>query len=953
MKALRIILAVVGGLLLLVIVAAIIFVKTFDPNSLKDNLTAYVQERTGRTLSIGQDIELSLFPWFAVETGGVTLSDDPAFSAQDFVSIDSLSARIRVWPLLRRRVEIGRVIFDGVNLNLSVDADGRGNWSTLLPSDSAAGTAAATPTDARRQINQLAVEGIELRNARILWHDAAGEVRYLVRDLRLSTGPIRDSDPVDLKLSFGVLDVASQAAAEIELQTVATVTPSRTLTDTESRIRVLDARNAERATATLKLGAIALDGRALSIGPSELETRLIEPPVGPDRLELNASIAAVELDLDDERLVVNGFNARTGEIATAFNVAGEAMLSDPRLSGTASLNRATLGALAQTFGLTLPPELSGDAQDPVSGNATFAVTLAPLSVNLSQFALTGLGAAARGNATRDADGNLAAHIELPAFAPTPALRRLIAARLPAEVDTSVITSANATADVQLPADSDRLELSSFAVGLDGTSLTGNLSVIGISTPSRVTGRVTADGLDNRQLTALFGTWLPADMLQAELGQFHLATGFDYATDSGLARFDPVALTAYGLSGEGRLEIQTATSDLRLNGQASLAPFSPRALLARFDLPVPQSSDPNVLGRAQLAAAFETTGNSGRFRDIAITLDDSRITGEFSVENFADPSYRFVLRADRIDADRYLPPQAAAAPEAGAAAAGGGTERKLGDMRLANDALSATVVTGTASVGDLTIGGMHFEQLATDLAVGGGRLALSSVRTRLYGGEFSGGLTVDAAAEIPTVQLTGKSSNLAIQPLLDAMFGQANVSGTAAFDLDLSGQGNTVSEALQTTAGRMNFDLRDGQIDGFNLDWVFCSAFNGADRAAPPPRAPDLTRFSAISAAATVSEGIANTPMLSARTEHFEGTGSGRMRLVDSRVDYNLRVALVSPVAIANCDRLNSQVGKSIPFTYNGVLGEAVPKPDVSQYLEDRARDAVRDRVGEALRGLLN
>jgi uncharacterized protein involved in outer membrane biogenesis len=716
---------------------------------------------------------------------------------------------------------------------------------------------------------------------------------------------------------------------------------------------VLDARNVERATATLTLGTVALDGKALSIGPSELETRLIDPPVGPARLDLTASIASIALDLDNERLVVNGFNARTGDIAAALDVAGETMLSDPRLSGTASLNRATLGALAQTFGFALPPELSGDAQDAVTGNATFAVALAPLSIDLGDFAVNGLGAAVRGNAARDAGGGLTAHVEVPAFAPTPALRRLVAARLPADVDTSVIASANATVDLRLAAGSDRLELSAFTVGLDQTQLAGDLSVTGISAPSRITGRVTADGLDNRQLTALFGSWLPADMLEAELGQFHLATGFDYATDTGLARFDPLALTAYGLSGEGRLEVQTATSDLRLNGQASLATFSPRALLTRFDLPVPQSADPNALGRAQLAAAFETTGNSGRFRDIAITLDDSRITGEFSVENFADPSYRFVLRADRIDADRYLPPQAAEAPEAVAAAAGAGTERKLGDMRLANDALSATVITGTASVGDLTIGGMRFEQLATDLAVGGGRLALSSLRTRLYGGEFAGGMTVDAAAEIPTVQLTGRSTNLAVQPLLDAMFGQANVSGTAAFDLDLSGRGDTVSEALQTAAGSMNFELRDGQIDGFNLDWVFCSAFNGADRAAPPPRAPELTRFSAISAAATVSEGIANTPTLSARTEHFEGTGSGRMRLVDSRVDYNLRVALVSPVAIASCERLNSQVGKSFPFTYNGVLGEAVPKPDISQYLEDRARDAVRDRVGEALRGLLN
>ena len=36
------------------------------------------------------------------------------------------------------------------------------------------------------------------------------------------------------------------------------------------------------------------------------------------------------------------------------------------------------------------------------------------------------------------------------------------------------------------------------------------------------------------------------------------------------------------------------------------------------------------------------------------------------------------------------------------------------------------------------------------------------------------------------------------------------------------------------------------------------------------------------------------------------------------------------------------------------LGEAVPKPDISQYLQDRARDAIREGVRDRIiRGLLN
>jgi AsmA protein len=228
MKALKIVLAVLGGIIVLVIVAAVIFIKTFDPNSLKDDLTALVQERTGRTLAIDDSIELSLFPWFAVETGGVSLSDNPDFGDRNLIAIDELSARIRVWPLLKRRIEIGRIVFDGVNLNLGMDAEGRGNWASLLEygqADDAPAPAAGDATPGRRSFEQLAVEGIEFRNARILWHDANGEVTYLVRDLNLETGAIRNDEPVELTLALSALDVATQASVEIELTTVARVVP--------------------------------------------------------------------------------------------------------------------------------------------------------------------------------------------------------------------------------------------------------------------------------------------------------------------------------------------------------------------------------------------------------------------------------------------------------------------------------------------------------------------------------------------------------------------------------------------------------------------------------------------------------------------------------------------------------------------------------------------------------
>lgn len=951
MKAVRIILAVLAGAIVLLIVVAVILVERFDPNDYKDAITAYVQERTGRTLSIDDDIELSLFPWFAVETGGLALSDDPAFGDRSFLSIDELSARVRVWPLLRRRVEIGRVILDGITLNLGRDAEGRGNWASLVAAAGPA-PAAVPPSTApqRLSLERLAVAGIELRNTRILWHDPSGDVRYLMRDLRLTTGPVHGNDPVDFSLGLTLLDVASQASVELALESTAALMPAPSLLDLLANIKVFDAARQERASAMLEIGSAAFDEGRLRTGPVELTGRLRGPPVGPDRLDVAATFDALELDTADGSLAIDGLETRAGTLEAHWILNGSSMLTAPRITGNVRLDNGRLAALFETLGFASPLR---DSSNPgaLAAEADFVLALAPLALSVDRFTLNTLGIQGNGTMSLGADGGASARIVLPAFRPGEALLGLLEPRLPAGVELGAIGQASLSAKLTRPPGGGRLDIDELAVALDNARLAGRVTLTGDgTTPTGIRGSLSASGFDNRLLSALFGPFAPANLLATDVGEFRLTTDFDYVPATRIAVFDRLELAAYGLEGTGQLTLADADDGLALSGQATLAEFSPRALLARFDLPVPQSADPAALGSAQLAASFETKGPRGSFRDIVVELDDSRITGEFSVDDFADPDYRFVLRADRIDADRYLPPPGAAPDEQPG-------ERRLGEIRLAAEPLSATVASGTASVGSLTLGGMQFEQLTTKLSVGKGRLALSDVRTQLYGGGFSGGLSVDATVEQPTVHLTGAVDRVSIRPLLDAMLGGAHLSGTGDFDLDLTGRGATIGDALATAAGTMSVQLRDGAVDGFNLDRAFCAAFNAADGVAPPAAAPDRTPYTELSANATVSDGIASTPGLVAAAEHFEGTGSGTLRLQDQRVDYELRVTLKSPITIPGCDRINTQVGQSFPFTLNGVLPDVLPRPDIRQYIRDQARDSLRDearqRIGDAIRDRLD
>ena len=92
--------AVLLALSVLLSVALLILV---DPNDYRDEISAAVNEQTGRTLSIDGDLSLKTFPCCGVSLGPLSLSNPEGFEDRDFASVESASVSVRLWPLITRQ----------------------------------------------------------------------------------------------------------------------------------------------------------------------------------------------------------------------------------------------------------------------------------------------------------------------------------------------------------------------------------------------------------------------------------------------------------------------------------------------------------------------------------------------------------------------------------------------------------------------------------------------------------------------------------------------------------------------------------------------------------------------------------------------------------------------------------------------------------------------------------
>ena len=230
MKALGKILGlVILGLLLLIVALGFALTHLFDPNDYKDEIRALARDKAGLELDIGGDIGWSLFPWLGLELHDTTLASVRT-PEQPFADLRMLGLSVRVLPLFSREVQMSDITLNGLNLTLTRDEKGRGNWEGVgRPSDKQAqpdDTTAAepskpdteTPDASPRRPLQLDIDSLTISDARVAYHDVQSGQQFSAEGIELTTGAIREATSIPVKLNafFGSNKPVMRARTELQ-----------------------------------------------------------------------------------------------------------------------------------------------------------------------------------------------------------------------------------------------------------------------------------------------------------------------------------------------------------------------------------------------------------------------------------------------------------------------------------------------------------------------------------------------------------------------------------------------------------------------------------------------------------------------------------------------------------------------------------------------------------------
>jgi AsmA protein len=351
---------------------------------------------------------------------------------------------------------------------------------------------------------------------------------------------------------------------------------------------------------------------------------------------------------------------------------------------------------------------------------------------------------------------------------------------------------------------------------------------------------------------------------------------------------------------------STASVLSLAGPVSLSSPSPAAGLRLLGIPVPEATV--IAGPLAIDGALDSAGRAFAIRNATLGAGAFQAVGEFGADLRNErPRLQARIAADRLSLDAFVP----------RSGAGNGDWGRLPLPFAVLKTIDAEAAVEVRSLGyaGFTAGASRLGVTLTD-----GKLEVSGAAQLADDGTLNFTTRADANAVPPSVALNITANETAVQPLLAALTGVSQLTGTGGFTADLTATGTTQEELAGTLKGTASLDVVNGRIAGVDLTGLILAARQKIlDGWSAAPGGTDFTR---LAGAATVSDGIAS----------FRGVqidGAAAAFTLEGLID-----VLRQGIAISATGTANGQPLLPVPVVAQGLWAKPKIYPDIPNILSN-------------------
>lgn len=727
------------------------------------------------------------------------------------------------------------------------------------------------------------------------------------------------------------LEVNEDGAANWVFETAAAETTQTAPTDGESFVK------------EISLGEAVIENGAVSF---------VDRSTGQD-IALDAINASISLDALDAPLRVDGdanWNGEATELALflstpAAAIAGEAIEMELDLSSApASLSfDGTLTAPAPNQALLVNGAFGVTSADPAA--AIVWATGAPAPDGLA------------GITDLKVDGTADLNLETASIAITGGATR---DGQPATIDLKANGSADFAETLSLDVD-----LTATLGDLAALSYAGSVAPADGAIPVALTGSYDISGADPagaaKWATGSAPEGLAGLSALAVAGQIEMSSAGLAATAKGGVTRDGtkavVDLTAQGgadwltkraftLAMTGALE---GLADLSFNGTVAVPDGAAPAANGKLTLNAPDLKKVAAFAGATLptagAEAYRSLSLSGtlstpganaiKFVADKLQFDDINASGTISASLGNTPTIGANLNTGPLDLKPYV-----AGGESGPAGAPGWSKDRIDLSALGNLNGDFAIRAASVQLPQLSLG-------KSDLSakLRNGKLDLKISELGFYGGGVQGDITVDGRNG-NAIKANVSVAAVKLLPMLKALADLDAIEGTGKFKMNVSGQGASLHDIMNSLNGKGSVKLKNGALVGYNLAAMVrnvTSAFTGGDGSS------SKTDFSAVDGTFDIKNGVLSNSDFSFLGPLIRISGEGTVDLGGQAMNFRL-----VPKAVASLKGQGGALdtkGLSFPVIVTGPWANLSFRPDLEGGIKNLLKDP--DGAVDALGGVVD
>ena len=1007
---------VIIGLCILVVllIIGLIALPSLIPSSVyKDAIETQLTRELARDIRVQDDVTLSVFPLIKANTGRIEIDNPDGFKADNFAEMDGMSARIKLFPLFSKRVEIASFTLKNPSINLEKLSNGQTNWAfkeeTAPKSTPDPVNTGPFKRDGRYNTIDPNIGQFTLENGTLTFIDHQAKTDIVISEMNVDFSLPSLTQPVEIDGSL----TYDGTPTKIDL----------TLNSIRS---FLDGKEAP-VSMTLKTDFADITAKGRFLAGVDIAFNL---DVNGDVSSVSKLAALSPKDVpyvdmvDSAKLsgnygydgsILTAVGADISAIGTDFTGAfkGDATLAEtPIFDGQVELDAKNIAALAKSFGqdikgislletVKFSADLAGEDKGFKAQNVNAAIKGDGLDGSFTGTGVFGETLSAAGNFTTN-------------IASIPSLITALEMDVP-QVKALQSLTASGTLNLQ----DKSISAQNIKAAIKGDGLDGTFAGSGAFNDSlSASGDFTADIASIPSLM----TALEIDIPQAKAVQSLKASG-TVAMAGDTIRLTGLNATTNGGTVTGNYQGGATLGDIPAfdgNFDVSLSSLSEFAAVTATDIPYAET-----IGKIAVKGSVAGQGDAITLPTLTAALSDGKINGRYDGSatwnkgaslngalNIDIPSLRDVAAAGGTQ----LPPSSPAGDIFGRFAVNGTVKGTPDDIQFSNAKLTLDKINGqgnfavnmkpatpfvtgvmdldgldlspymaaysaqnpsgeiqpwsTAPIntaplrsvdGDFTL---NTPNIKTDrLTMGqseikaklrGGVLTANMPNIALYGGLGRMIATLDGSGSDAKIALDIGLNDINSNSFLASAAGFTQAEGELGSSFKITGRGSSQAAIMKSLNGSGDFKLLNGQIKGVDLT----ALLTGLDQALTSRSLPSgigpshITKFSDLAGLVKIENGVASIRKFSLQGLGVLAEGSGKIDLGNQTIDFGLRPRLTGESA-------SNLAAFGIPIEVKGSFGSAKVGLDtdmLGQIAAERARveagKLIKDQVGGTVGDIL-